>query len=540
MGVTIRRPRRATRPLSLVLAILALLVSLVAMLATAAPGRAGSPYTVGDVFAGVGGGNIKEFSPTGTLIQTLSAPAGTEDSGMVFDLAGNLYATQFQAERVVKFDNAGNLLGTFGSGYNSHPESIVRDFAGNFYVGQPDGSHQVLKFDAAGNPLGSFSPAVENRGTDWIDLRADQCTLFYTSEGSLIKRFDVCSNTQLANFASIPGTDPGNQIVAYALRILPNQDVLVAASNQVVLFDPSGAVVRQYPASTFVGASLSGTNPLFALNLDADLTSFWTAALGSGDVYRVNIASGALITHFNAGALNPSLAGLAVFGEVTAAQPKLQLTPTSDTKPVGASETLTASLINVINPLNTPITFTVTGANPQTATVAADASGTATFTYTGANAGTDTVVASATTAAPAEPAGASLTSNASTIIWTQAPTTLTYDGATTSDYHDPATVSATLTSQVTNAPIPGETVVFTLNGAETCSGVTDASGKASCSITPQEAANTYPPVAGFAGSANYQASSTTVNFVVTLEETTLTITSSNTLASGSPVSAQLL
>lgn len=540
MGATIGRPRHAARPLTLIIATLALLLGVIATLATAGPGRAASPYTVGDVFAGVGGGAIKEFSPTGTLIQTLSAPASTEDSGMTFDLAGNLYATQFTVARVVKFDNAGNFLGTFGGGYSGGPESIVRDFVGNFYVGQADGTHQVLKFDAAGNPLGSFSPAIDQRGTDWVDLAADQCTLFYTSEGKLIKRFNVCTNTQLADFATLPidGVNPGinpSGSVAYALRILPDQTVLVAASKQVFHLDTAGNVIQTYPNSTF-----SGSGVLFALNLDADLQSFWTADLNTGQVFRVNIGTGALITSFNAGPLNPSLAGLAVFGEVTAAQPKLELTPTSDSKPVGASETLTAKLINVINPAGTAITFTVTGVNPQTSTVAADASGTATFTYTGANVGMDTVVATATTVAPALPSGANLTSNASQITWTQAKTTLTYNGATTSDFHDPATVSATLTSQVTNSPIPGQTVVFTLNGAETCNGVTDASGKASCSITPNEAAGSYSLVASFAGSANYLPSSTTVNFVVTLEETTLTITSSNTLATGSPVSAQLL
>ena len=86
------------------------------------------PYTVGNVFANVGGGIIKEFTPTGTLVQTLNTTHPGEGDGMAFDASGNLYATQgFAANTVVKFDNAGNLINAnFGSGYNSHPE-VDRD-----------------------------------------------------------------------------------------------------------------------------------------------------------------------------------------------------------------------------------------------------------------------------------------------------------------------------------------------------------------------------------------------------------------------------
>src|SRR4051812_27659979 len=92
----------------------------------------GVPYSVGDVFAAIGNGKIKHFSSTGTLLDTLDSGTGSsENTGMAFDLAGNLYSTQFAANTAVKFDDHGNLLGTFGGGYNAQPESIVRDSAGD-------------------------------------------------------------------------------------------------------------------------------------------------------------------------------------------------------------------------------------------------------------------------------------------------------------------------------------------------------------------------------------------------------------------------
>jgi hypothetical protein len=89
-------------------------------------------YTTGDVFADVGGGIIKEFTPAGVLVQSLNDTHPGEGDGMEFDASGNLYATAgFAANTVVKFDNSGNLItANFGSGYNSHPESIARLYAG--------------------------------------------------------------------------------------------------------------------------------------------------------------------------------------------------------------------------------------------------------------------------------------------------------------------------------------------------------------------------------------------------------------------------
>lgn len=265
------------------------------------------PFQTGDVFAGIGNGRINHFRPDGTLVQTLITGAGntvTEDTGMGLDAAGNLYATTFQANNVYKFDNSGNLLGSFGSGYNLDPESIIFDKDGNAYVGHADGTKQVRKFNAAGALVDTFSPQTTDRGTDWIDLAVDQCTLFYTSEGSTIKRYNVCTKTQLADFAT------GLTRPCFALRIRPNSEVLVACASRVYRLSPTGATIQTYP--------FAGTSLLFALNLDPDNKTFWTGDLRNGSVFRVDIATGNIVTQFSAGILR-SLGGLTVYGEITAA-----------------------------------------------------------------------------------------------------------------------------------------------------------------------------------------------------------------------------
>src|SRR5262245_29482132 len=266
-----------------------------------------APYTVGDVFVGVGTGFNKHFSPAGVLLDTLNTLTGcNEDLGMAFTSTNHLLATAafgacFGAGQVVEFDDMGNLIGPFGSGYSDSTESIVIDASGNVYVGQPDGTMALKKFDSAGNFLTDFFPAPENRGTDWNDLAADQCTMFYTSEGNAIKRFDVCTNTQLADFASSAASPK------YALRIRSNGEVLVAATSVLERYSPGGVLMQTY--------AFPGTVS-FAMNLDPDGVHFWTADYISGTVYQYDIASGAIVFSFPSTPFTFA-SGLAIVGEPT-------------------------------------------------------------------------------------------------------------------------------------------------------------------------------------------------------------------------------
>lgn len=64
-------------------------------------------------------------------------------------------------------------------------------------------------------------------------------------------------------------------------------------------------------------------------------------------------------------------------------------------------------------------------------------------------------------------------------------TTLSYNGPTTFTNSNAANLSAVLSNAQGNSPISGEIITFTLGsgiGAQTCSGTTDGTGKASCSI----------------------------------------------------------
>jgi hypothetical protein len=105
----------------------------------------------------------------------------------------------------------------------------------------------------------------------------------------------------------------------------------------------------------------------------------------------------------------------------------------------------------------------------------------------------------------------------------KATTAITYTGATTEDYNDQTTLSATLTNTFDGLPVFGGTLTFSLDG-QSCTDSTNASGHASCHITPNEPAGSYPLTVAFAGTSQLEPATFNGNFAVTHEETTLDYT----------------
>jgi Bacterial Ig-like domain (group 1) len=459
-------------------------LSVAAALGAPVASAAGVPYAVGDVFAGDSSGLIKHFSPTGVLLDTLDTLSGSaEDTGMCFGESGNLRSTNFTANNMTLFDNMGNVI-TFpwGGPFNQHPESCVLNAAGDIYVGQADGSKDVLKFSPGGALLASYDVATGPRGSDWIDLAADQCTLFSTSEGNTIRRFNVCTNAQLSDFAT-GFTNPGSSTVCYALRIRPNGEVMVACTDKVYRFSPAGAVIQSYPLPA------GETSFLFAMNLDPDNASFWTAGFNSGNIYRIAIDTGTLMTQFAAGS---AVKGLAIFGEITVARPPASLTlaPKTDTNPVGTQHCVTATVKDAMGQTLEGVTvrFSVSGTagNSASGSVDTDANGEAQFCYQGPTTpGDDTITAYADTDKdgvqdPGEP------SDVATKHWVpDPPASLTLAPKTDTNPVDAQhCVTATVKDSFSN-PTPGITVRFSVTGSVTTSGsgTTNAVGQATFCYT---------------------------------------------------------
>jgi hypothetical protein len=286
----------------------------------AAVQAAAVPYQLGDIFAGVGNGHVYQYRLIGTTFTQVNdlntATTSSDQTGMCVDTAGNLYTTDFSVGEMTQFNNQGELLThPWGGPFHTHPESCVVDAQGNIYTGEVDGTHDhIHKYSPAGQLLATYTPAADLRGIDWIDLAADQCTMYYTSESDRIMRFNVCTNTQIngVNNPWVSNLD-GVTGVCYALRLRPNGEVMITCENNSYRLSAGGTVLQTYPKDS------AETSYLFAMNLDPDGQTFWTAGFDTGNIYRVNIDTGTIINQFTAPRLAGSVAGLAVYGEIAVA-----------------------------------------------------------------------------------------------------------------------------------------------------------------------------------------------------------------------------
>lgn len=264
----------------------------------------------GDVFVAVGSSSVQWRHADGTFVALLTCTSITSffTTGMAFN-DDDLYVTMFDGRGVCIFDETGTDIGTFGSGYLGSVESIVfGDDDDTVFTGEVDvfpGCPGCLRqFDEVGNTLMTFTPALENRGIDHIELADDDCTLFYTSEGNLVKRYDVCTNTQLIDFATLHLPAVGGH-GSFALRLIDDDDgLLVASTADIHRLDSTGTTVQTYDAP--------GQNCWFALNLDSDDDAFWAADFCTSDVYKFDISTGAVLLSFNTGTGPSTVFGLVV------------------------------------------------------------------------------------------------------------------------------------------------------------------------------------------------------------------------------------
>jgi hypothetical protein len=181
--------------------------------------------------------------------------------------------------------------------------AIGFDALGFVYAGTTDGTNRLLKLTRDGDLLATYP--LEARGALWFDISADGRLLYYTSGDNVLRRYDLAAAQPLPPLATfLDGSIQG-------VRLLPGgQQILVAGSIYISRLDLSGQVIAQHwlPATSFS-----------ALNITPDGREFWTSTHFGGELYRMDIASGAVLQGPVAtGALE--VRGLCVKHEYTAAE----------------------------------------------------------------------------------------------------------------------------------------------------------------------------------------------------------------------------
>jgi uncharacterized repeat protein (TIGR01451 family) len=468
------RIRRAFRPIYVAAA------AAIAGLTLVAAATAATTWNVGDVFAGVAGGSYNVYSNSGTFKETISDGSGGFTTGCSFNPSlDKLYTTNFSASKVVVYDNASphSIVQTITTG-KAAAESIVFAANGHFFVGGPS-DPEIEEYDASGTLVDNDTVAVDGTGgPDWVDLAADQKTIFYTSESRVVRRFDAAADVQLADFATLPGAG-----TAFALRLLSPGDgsggLLVADRGDVKRLDGSGAVVQTY--------DVSGEDSWFSLNLDPNGTSFWAGDFGTNNFYRFNIATGAV--EVGPIASGGALFGLCLKGEITAAVGNIVLAPPTAQNEAGTIHTVTATVTSAGNPLpGELVSFSViagpnTGevSNPNTGECNAnsdcttDSNGQVSWSYTSnGSAGTDTIQACFDDAGTTKCATAEKTwivSNADLSITKTGPAFVQSGGSIIYNIAVQNAGPANASNVMVNDPLPaGETLVSATPSQGTCSG----------------------------------------------------------------------
>jgi hypothetical protein len=166
--------------------------------------------------------------------------------------------------------------GVFGHGF-------VVDAAGNMYLSTAQGRFFAIRPDGTIRTEFALNPA-------FMDLAADQCTLFYSSQSGApgIHRFNVCSGAPLPDF--LPGVDVGG------IKILPDggllrlPDLILPApgeDSRVFRYDAAGTLVRTYPVLED-GVSLALGRAGHSMFVGSD-------CFGEGIVREYDLATGTLL-----------------------------------------------------------------------------------------------------------------------------------------------------------------------------------------------------------------------------------------------------
>jgi WD40 repeat protein len=289
------------------------ILALLFLMVVLQPAAFAGDFVTGDVLVALTDGSIQVRTANGTLKSTLVGPIQAPAKGMTFDPEGNLLVTYWYSQgwtsgnTVLKFRPDGSYAGTYGSSYNCNPTGIVTGKGKNgfVYVGQADCGGDIMKIDVQGNVVDVFDVAIENYGARWIDLAPDGCTIYYTSAGKNVYRYDVCGGTQLPNFNAAPLTETDAD--GLGLRVMPDGGMIVSATYDIRRLDASGNQVALYDAA--------GDNGFAAVSLDPDGTSFWSSSYQTSSVYKFDIATGQILMSFNSGVQGAGAKGVFVVPE---------------------------------------------------------------------------------------------------------------------------------------------------------------------------------------------------------------------------------
>jgi hypothetical protein len=491
---------------------------------TAAPGYAVTTFASNfplDCFTGIGpigiafdannnllvgdaqNNNIYSFGRPGgtagpaTLLGNVFVASAGSLSGMVFTADGRFYSILANGNKVVEINPASasviRVVAQLSGG--SRYALAVDPVSGDLFASGFDGIERLSDY--------SSGPATV---THYVS--GDFDGIVFAGDGTLYAAAGGQGGIYRINGTNSPA--PG---VAVAIAFLSSPDGIALESNPADASKPFLYVNRNNGIITRIDTSALPATP--ANPCGGPCSDVYTGG-SRGDFVTVG-NDGCLYATQSERVIKLTKADGTCGFKPTNVAPQLLLAPVA-VKPSpaqGTPVTFTASFKNATVPADLPVTFFVTGANPGRHLVRTDANGKAPFTYAGIAKGSDELFATA------EVNGVLLTSNQVAVNWVAGKHT-SFISLNKAPGGGAPNVRLKLTATLQDvstrpaAAVVGGIITFNL-ADRSCSGVTDSTGTASCSVTPTAAAASYPLTASFAGTSQLlsDSASKTVDLIVT-------------------------
>ena len=220
---------------------------------------------------------------TGKPVQVLKdfpAPGGSWCRNDFSDSVGNLYVAQTTGYLTVFNKQAAGPTVFGNNGGDDEGYSVVIDPSGNALLAElfitNDEQPTLLQFapgtSPTGTPTATYYPGFDtsNPGSFWVEVLDSGDTVAYTLGGTAVG-VGPGRAVQHPDIVPNPALTTGEAL--YALRELPDESLLVAASDRIIRMSQSGTIAQSYKPGGGMGV---GSAIFQNLNLDPDGVSFWT------------------------------------------------------------------------------------------------------------------------------------------------------------------------------------------------------------------------------------------------------------------------
>jgi hypothetical protein len=507
---------------------------------------------------------------------TLSAASGTATFGGTATLVATLTSSVTSAGisgETVNFTLDGTSVGhatTNGSGVatltgvattdnaGTHTGAVVASFAGDSNYNAATNATGNLVVSKANTTLGSVSGTATFGGTATLVATLTSAvtnagisgeTVNFTLDGTAVGHATTNSNgvASLPNIATTDSAGTHNNVVVASFAGDSNYNAATNGTGNLVVSKANTTLGSVSGTATFGGTATlvaTLTSAVTSAGIANEPVTFTLDGVSAGPAVMTNSMGVATLTGVpttdsagtHTGVVVASFAGDSNYnaapngtGDLVVSKANTALGAVSGTASFGGTATLTATLTSSVTGapiVNEPVTFTLDGVSAGPAAVT-NSMGVATLTGvpTTDDAGTHTGVVVASFAGDSNFNAAP--NGTGDLVVSKANTTLGSVSGT-AQFGGTATLTATLTSSVTNAGVVGETVVFELDGVPAGGGVTNSMGVATTSVATTDPVGTHPGavLAIFTGDSNYNsAPDGTGDLTVTAAPTSLTMVS---------------